>query len=306
MEMKEKKIIMKNVDKLNQNTRMASISRSKTITTQSRRGNLGKTADHKSDETKKEKRELERHTANMSKLEPPYSALGHHYTMKGELPTHKCRYFFFGFIIALVLILMSGSLFQLYLHHNRVTSSSGAQIHTWPGPPPYDQVARVARYVVHISEWASIATVSTAGPIAGYPFGNIISMSDGPVAKASGTPYAYITRMDLSGKDLMKNPRATLSMSEAQSDYCQAHDLDPEDPRCARVLLTGTMVEVMNGTAEADFARSALFSRHPAMESWPIGHHWIIVKLNIAHIYVLDFYGGANEVDVVDYYNAEV
>lgn len=43
---------------------------------------------------------------------------------------------------------------------------------------------------------------------------------------------------------LQKDARATLSISEAQSDYCRQHDFDPENPQCARVLLTGTMQEV--------------------------------------------------------------
>lgn len=34
---------------------------------------------------------------------------------------------------------------------------------------------------------------------------------------------------------------------------------DPEDPRCARLTLTGRMVEV--GPEELDFAREAMFSR---------------------------------------------
>ncbi|XP_045118753.1 protein CREG1-like isoform X2 [Portunus trituberculatus] len=203
--------------------------------------------------------------------------------------------------------LLGGTAFQLYMSSSQVvTVSSGRLTHWWPEPPPHDQVAKVARYVVHISEWGSVSTTSTADPIKGYPFGNIMSISDGPVDRASGTPYAYITRMDLTGKDLLTDTRATLSISEAQSDYCQKHDLDPEDPRCARILLTGNMVEVKNGTSEAEFAKAALFSRHPVMETWPADHNWIFVKLNIKHIYVLDFFGGASEVDVVDYYNAEL
>jgi len=34
---------------------------------------------------------------------------------------------------------------------------------------------------------------------------------------------------------------------------------DPEDPRCARLTLTGKMVEV--GPDELDFAKEAMFSR---------------------------------------------
>ncbi|KAK8404148.1 hypothetical protein O3P69_000306 [Scylla paramamosain] len=108
-------------------------------------------------------------------------------------------------------------------------------------------------------------------------------------------------------QQLQKDTRASLSVSEAQSDYCQKHDLDPEDPRCARALLTGTVEEIKNGTREAEFAKTAMFSRHPVMETWPQkNHNWIFVKLKIEHIYVLDYFGGPKEVDVVDYYNAEV
>lgn len=243
----------------------------------------------------------------MSKMGAPYSLLGREYAIQEDYSNKKCKYFFLGFITALVLTLLGGTAFQLFMSSsNVVTVSSGQLTHTWPEPPPHDQVARVARYVVHISEWASISTISTADPIKGYPFGNIMSISDGPVDKSSGTPYAYISRMDLSGTDLLTDARATLSISEAQSDYCQKHDLDPEDPRCARILLTGTMDEVKNGTSEAEFAKAALFSRHPVMESWPASHHWIFVKLNIKHIYVLDFFGGASDVDVQEYYNVEL
>ncbi|XP_050707953.1 protein CREG1-like [Eriocheir sinensis] len=243
----------------------------------------------------------------MSKYTPQYSALGRVNNMQQEYPTQKCKYFFAGFITALLITLISGTVFQLCLYSsNPVVVSSGAARHTWPAPPPHEEVARVARYVVHISDWASISTISTAPPIKGYPFGNIISISDGPVTKATGTPYAYLTRMDLSGKDLLDDARATLSLSEAQSDYCRNHDFDPENPQCARVLLTGTMLEVKNGTSEADFARTALFSRHPEMEFWPAGHHWLFMKLNITHIYVLDYYGGANEVSVDEYYNTHL
>ncbi|XP_045118750.1 protein CREG1-like isoform X3 [Portunus trituberculatus] len=155
--------------------------------------------------------------------------------------------------------------------------------------------------------WCSISTISTADPIKGYPFGSILSVSDGPVDKSSGTPYAYITRLDLCGKDLLTDDRASLAVSEAQSDYCKTVDLDPEDPRCARVLLSGTVEELKNGTSEAEFAKEALFSRHPVMKTWPQkNHNWIFVKMNIKNIYVFDYFGGVRNVAVEDYYNAEL
>ncbi|MPC45175.1 Protein CREG1 [Portunus trituberculatus] len=147
---------------------------------------------------------------------------------------------------------------------------------------------------------------SQGGSICGAHF-RILSVSDGPVDKSSGTPYAYITRLDLCGKDLLTDDRASLAVSEAQSDYCKKVDLDPEDPRCARVLLSGTVEEVKNGTSEAEFAKEALFSRHPVMKTWPQkNHNWIFVKMNIKNIYVFDYFGGVRNVAVEDYYNAEL
>lgn len=216
--------------------------------------------------------------------------------------------FLLGFVTALSLLYLAHLGIEVYLSttsSERVHVASGEVSNAWPTPPPHTQVAKVARYVVHISEWASVATISTADPIVGYPFANIVSVSDGPVNEASGIPYIYITRMDLTGHDLLSDPRATISLSEAQSDYCHNAGYDPEDPRCARVLLSGSIVEVKNGSAEAAFARTALFSRHPEMEFWPAGHHFFFAKLNISHIYVLDYFGGASEVSVEEYYSAQ-
>ncbi|KAK3884089.1 hypothetical protein Pcinc_011625 [Petrolisthes cinctipes] len=217
------------------------------------------------------------------------------------------RPFLFGFATALCLVYLMDLGFEAYKFatlRETVQVASGELQTSWPPPPPHTEVARVARYVVHISDWASLATISTAAPIKGFPFANTASVSDGPVGLSSGTPYFYISNLDFTGRDLLTDARTTVSLSEAQSDYCHTSGFDPEDPRCARILLSGSIVEVKNGTEEATFARTALFSRHPVMETWPTGHHFFFAKLNISHIYVLDFFGGASDVSVQDYYKA--
>lgn len=78
------------------------------------------------------------------------------------------------------------------------SSSCSSQIRI----PPHDQVARVARYVVHQVDWASMATISTHKPVVGQPFSNAFSISDGPVGSSSGVPYMYLTRMEISVQDL--------------------------------------------------------------------------------------------------------
>lgn len=68
--------------------------------------------------------------------------------------------------------------------------------------PPHDQVARVARFVAHQCDWASMATISTHKPAVGQPFSNAFSVSDGPEGSGSGVPYMYLTRMEISVQDL--------------------------------------------------------------------------------------------------------
>ena len=66
-------------------------------------------------------------------------------------------------------------------------------------------------------------------------------------------------------------------MSLAQGDYCTKNEIDPEDPTCAHVIFTGTMKLLgSDDHSEAEFAKEALFSRHPAMEGWPAGKFIIV------------------------------
>ncbi|XP_007440239.1 protein CREG1 [Python bivittatus] len=173
--------------------------------------------------------------------------------------------------------------------------------------PPHQETARVARFVAHSCDWGALATISTQDPpMRGQPFVNIFSVSDGPVkSKGSGVPYMYLTALEISVHDLKVNANASLTMSLAQTSYCKKHGYDPQNPLCAHVIFSGIVEKVPNGT-EADFAKTALFSRHPEMEFWPVGHNWFFAKLNITNIWLLDFFGGIKTVTPEDYFNAVV
>jgi len=173
-------------------------------------------------------------------------------------------------------------------------------------PPPHDQVAKMARYICHHSNWAAMATISSRDPIVGFPFANIFSISDGPEDNSTGVPYIYISPWEISAKDLTHNNKASLTMSLAQGGYCQQNDLDPEDPRCAHVILTGEFIKLSSGSEEEDFARKSLFTRHPIMPDWPVGHHWFFAKIEIQNIQLLDYFGGAVTVPVKDYFEAQL
>ncbi|TRY81507.1 hypothetical protein DNTS_009916 [Danionella cerebrum] len=169
-------------------------------------------------------------------------------------------------------------------------------------PPPHEETARVARYMAHQSDWGHLATISTQDQIKGFPFGNIFSVSDGPADNSTGVPYFYVTSMDNTVTDLRSFPFASLTFSEAEGDFCRKQLYDPEDPRCARLTLTGKMVEV--GPEELDFAKEALFSRHPAMKKWPPGHQWFFMKMVLQQVWLQDWFGGVSVVPLEEYFKA--
>ncbi|XP_020666226.3 protein CREG1 isoform X2 [Pogona vitticeps] len=171
--------------------------------------------------------------------------------------------------------------------------------------PPHEDVARVARFVVHSSDWGALATLSAQEPpMRGQPFANVFSVSDGPVgSRGSGVPYMYLTALEISVQDLQMNANASLTLSLAQTSYCKKKGYDPQSPLCAHIIFSGVVEKVPNGT-EADFAKTALFSRHPEMATWPPDHNWFFAKLNITNVWVLDYFGGIKTVTPEEYFNA--
>ena len=96
--------------------------------------------------------------------------------------------------------------------------TSGASLDRNHSPPPHDEVAAFARYLVHDSSWTAMATLANRDPINDYPFANIFSVSDGPVDSSTGVPYMYLMPLELSAIDLEKNDKASLTMTMAQVD----------------------------------------------------------------------------------------
>ena len=78
----------------------------------------------------------------------------------------------------------------------------------------------------------------------GTAFGNVQSFVDGTVQNSTGTPYFYVSELDASQQDIAKNPRASFTVSEVSIGYCAQKGWDPEDPRCAKVVLSGKIVTV--------------------------------------------------------------
>jgi hypothetical protein len=168
--------------------------------------------------------------------------------------------------------------------------------------PLFTEKAATARWLVHESDWATMVTTSVH--LNGTAFGNPVSIVDGPQENSTGVPYMLISTLDISTEDLLKNDTCTLTFSQAEIN-CGLHGItgawDPEDPRCTRLSLTGR-IEGVKDPDEKVFAEKALVSKHSVMKQWLGLGDFHVVKLNIARIWLIDFFGGASDVAVGDYF----
>ena len=102
------------------------------------------------------------------------------------------------------------------------------------------------------------------------------------------------------------SPKALSSVcpNEALDSCTLGPSGDPENPMCARLTLTGKLVVLDEDTEEYEFAKDAFFERHPSMAYWPKGHGWVVAKIVIEDIWLIDFFGGATILDPQDYFAA--
>ncbi|XP_022909089.1 protein CREG1 [Onthophagus taurus] len=173
-------------------------------------------------------------------------------------------------------------------------------------PPDHDKIAAMARYIMKNSDWVSLATISTQKNIVGFPFVTLKSISDGTRSNSTGVPYLYMTDMDLSGQDILKDNRVTIMCSLAEGNYCERNDYDPQDPRCAKLMITGRMIKPKSGSDDYNFGLESLTYKHPAIKYWPTDHGFYVAKIDIDQIGVLDFFGGIKYITPEEYFKVDL
>lgn len=94
-------------------------------------------------------------------------------------------------------------------------------------------------------DWASFGTVSTIKNTLGYPMVSITSVADSPRGgNSTGNIYFFVAKESLKYKDLVKLNEATLLFSDAQTTNCQKQSIDPIEPTCSRVMISGLVYRV--------------------------------------------------------------
>lgn len=223
------------------------------------------------------------------------------------------------------------ALSNAHKHHHHNSNEDGlCKKHILKRPDKDDKILS-ARWLVHKINWGVLSTISSrdldvpsdtdtnsSHQSPSIPFGNVVSFVDGPCNTTTGIPYLYVTNMDQSMKDIHVNKFVSLTVSEASSDElysskktCSYHPYsDPENPPCARLVVTGIFKElndeVEESKKEANFGKQAFFERHPAMKYWPDNHGFFVGKIEIIDLWFLDWFGGASILNTTEYLNADM
>ncbi len=156
-----------------------------------------------------------------------------------------------------------------------------------------------ARWIVNNTMWAFMATSSVH--LNGMAFGNVVSVANYTLAGHAGVPVLYTSPMDTSMQDIAHNPNCSLTFSAQTNGYCTSIDVDPEDPLCLRLTLSGVLT---NFTDEASPAlKKHLFDVHPEFKSWPKNHDWQVWYLDIQHVWLIDMFGGAANISPQAYWS---
>lgn len=168
--------------------------------------------------------------------------------------------------------------------------------------PKPDDAALFARWLVSQSSWGVLNTI--ASDMGGAPFGNVVSFSDGLPDKGRGIPYFYLTTLDPTASNALKDPRSSFTISEYAIGTCGK--TDPENPSCAKITLVGKLKLLNGDPKETSFAQTALFTKHPEMKGWPKGHNFQIFKLDIEEIFMINWFGGPKPLTVDQYLQAKM
>ncbi|XP_028963338.1 uncharacterized protein LOC126583601 isoform X1 [Malus sylvestris] len=195
--------------------------------------------------------------------------------------------------------------------------------------PDPENAAASARWLVSQNIWGVLDTISS--DLGGAPFGNVVSFSDGEPGNGSGIPYFYLTTLDPTARNALKDPRASLTISEHPIGTCGK--TDPENPTCAKLTLNGKVcrnrkficypyypreegeIALILANLECmiffqlkladpkkiEFAKRALFSKHPEMKDWPTTHNFQFFKLDIENIFLINWFGGPKPLTVDQY-----
>lgn len=152
--------------------------------------------------------------------------------------------------------------------------------------------------MLHYVQWGTLSTTSsrTEGTTLNDAFGNPTSVAD-----VGGIPYLYASALDASFVDIdaVRQMNVSIAISEAalinedgsmNVTACKIGSglyNDPENPPCARLVITGTIFRPATNSSEEIEAKAALFSRHPSFAKYTNDHNFFVARLSIKALWLI-------------------
>ena len=95
--------------------------------------------------------------------------------------------------------------------------------------------------------------------------------------------YFFVSTLDQTMVDISKHNFVSMSLTEYQNGVCEDKKLDAEDPRCARLTLSGTFNNVEKNDEDYKLALEEMIKKHPEVAEWiAMGtHDWHLMKMGI-------------------------
>lgn len=160
-----------------------------------------------------------------------------------------------------------------------------------------------ARWLVQSTKWATLSWIENTDE-GERDLKSLVTS----IAEFEGRIFLYLMEEEEQDDDTAFN--AALTFSEAQVDTSQYFGakcgpdgvLDPQDPRCAKLTITGVISPCETTTKQ--LALDTLFTTHPQMAHWPEGHGFVPHEMKINEkngLWMIANFGGGGFFDAADY-----
>uniref|UniRef100_A0A034V9Q0 Protein CREG1 n=2 Tax=Endopterygota TaxID=33392 RepID=A0A034V9Q0_BACDO len=168
--------------------------------------------------------------------------------------------------------------------------------------------AALARRLVHQANWAAVGSISTHEKIIDFPMVNIMAVDDSALnGSSTGHIRFFLLNLDFTGRDTQQKNKVTFFFTDDQNGACQRRGVDPMEPACPRVMLSGSVKKLDAEDPSYNDQLQAFYNRHKSAEKWAAhSHNFDFSELEIENIFIVAYQGGPRVIPAEDYYNATI
>ncbi|CAD7090408.1 unnamed protein product [Hermetia illucens] len=161
-------------------------------------------------------------------------------------------------------------------------------------------LAHIARKLVHAANWTVLGTIAPIPEIKGFPMVNLVPMSDGPPnGRSSGYIYFHLSKSNIVVESIQARNNVTALITPNDDLGCVKPG---RTQTCYNAMISGCTILLRPRTNEFALGLRAYLSRHPKMAISLLEDDFLLYKLVVEKVFVVDSYGTPNLVPLQDYY----